>query len=114
LCSSAVKEGSVEMLLFLLPQVAYHYCLLPTKSDDEISVIVLDDDENDDDNKEGTYVKSDSGVLGEEIRVVFSNDVGRVQMPADQWRLCKESALDLLDGLSNHLRSRQDSRTKDK
>ncbi|KAJ2909348.1 hypothetical protein GGI21_001973, partial [Coemansia aciculifera] len=102
------------MLLFLLPQVAYHYCLLPTKSDDEISVIVLDDDENDDDNKEGTYVKSDSGVLGEEIRVVFSNDVGRVQMPADQWRLCKESALDLLDGLSNHLRSRQDSRTKDK
>ncbi|KAJ2643531.1 hypothetical protein GGF44_001125 [Coemansia sp. RSA 1694] len=35
-------------------------------------------------------------------------------MPADQWRLCKESALDLLDGLSNHLRDQQENRTKNK
>ncbi|KAJ2347201.1 hypothetical protein GGH91_001926, partial [Coemansia sp. RSA 2671] len=49
-----------------------------------------------------------------EIRVVLSSDADRVLMPADQWRMCKETALDLLDSLSNHLRERQESRTNNK
>ncbi|KAJ2743549.1 hypothetical protein GGI20_003654 [Coemansia sp. BCRC 34301] len=114
LCLSAVKEGSVEMLRFLLPQVAHQYCLLSAKGElGGAKVIVLDDDDDNEDTKDGAS-KGGSNVLGEEIQVVFSSDAGQVQMATDQLRLCKESALDLLDGLGNHLREQQEARTKNK
>ncbi|KAJ2734564.1 hypothetical protein IW152_002221 [Coemansia sp. BCRC 34962] len=119
LCLSAAKEGPVEMLLFLLPQVAYHYCMLAVKGDGSSdSVIVLKDDDDDDDSivEDATLQGSSSlvSILGEEIRVVLSNDADHVLMPADQWRMCKETALDLLDSLSNHLREQQENRTNNK
>ncbi|KAJ2060643.1 hypothetical protein GGI17_003611 [Coemansia sp. S146] len=122
LCSSVVKEGSVEMLLFLLPQVAYQYCMLAAKdSRNTANVIVVNDDDDDDVSIEDTGTRDHASlkdvaasILGEEIRVVFSSDADRVLMPADQWRMCKETALDLLDSFSNHLREKQENRTSNK
>ncbi|KAJ2821845.1 hypothetical protein GGI24_004103, partial [Coemansia furcata] len=124
LCLSAAKEGSVEMLLFLLPQVAYQYCMLATQSGrntDKVIVVNDDDDEDvsieDDGTNDRTLLKEafdTANILGEEIRVVLSNDADCVLMPTDQWRMCKETTLDLLDGLSNHLRDQQESRTNNK
>ncbi|KAJ2039746.1 hypothetical protein H4S03_001488 [Coemansia sp. S3946] len=119
LCSSVVKEGSVDMLLFLLPQVAYQYCMLAAKDGRTAANVIVVNDDDDDVSIEDASTKDheslkDASILGEEIRVVFSREADRVLMPADQWRMCKETALDLLDSLNNHLRKKQENRTSNK
>ncbi|KAJ1900629.1 hypothetical protein LPJ66_001349 [Kickxella alabastrina] len=121
-CTSAMKESSADMLLFLLPQIAYQYCLYTSskatgagRSADKEKPIVIEDDEDD---KDAMDVDSKDSVLGyiivDEINAVFSLDSSSISLPGDQWRLCKEVGLDLLDTFASHVRVMQMTRVKDK
>ncbi|KAJ2487857.1 hypothetical protein EV174_000288 [Coemansia sp. RSA 2320] len=125
LCTSAMKEGSVDMLMFLLPQVAYQHCLLAaSKGHGFTKPILIDDEDDDDDSDTGNgragseggskLLDENTSIIGEEIKAIFSSSSDSITMAADQWRLCKEAALDLLDSLSNHLREQQASRINNK
>ncbi|KAJ2395689.1 hypothetical protein GGI05_001468, partial [Coemansia sp. RSA 2603] len=119
-CTSAIKESSTDMLLYLLPQIAYQYCLHIDSDKRGDKAIVIDDD---DDNSNGSNMMEvddhDDPALRHialsEIQAVFGYGNDKViSMPADQWRLCKEVCLDLLDSFSNHIRTRQAARVAGK
>ncbi|KAJ2516483.1 hypothetical protein GGI11_003439 [Coemansia sp. RSA 2049] len=123
-CTSIMKESSVDMLLFFLPQTAYHYCIhMKGVSGDltaEIETIEIKDDDTDigkEDTRSTTGEASSSkslNVLTDELKAVLSLDAKSVRMPADQWRLCKEATLDLLDSFSAYLRAQQNNRVSGK
>ncbi|KAJ2607162.1 hypothetical protein EV177_005673 [Coemansia sp. RSA 1804] len=123
-CTSIMKESSVDMLLFFLPQTAYHYCIhMKGVSGDltaEIETIEIKDDGTDigkEDTRRSTGEASSSksmNVLTDELKAVLSLDAKSVRMPADQWRLCKEATLDLLDSFSAYLRAQQNNRVSGK
>ncbi|KAJ2888432.1 hypothetical protein FB639_000648 [Coemansia asiatica] len=135
-CTSAMKESSADMLLFLLPQIAHQYCLnvssdkadhtkSAAKSSDMSSdkPIVIDDDEQDSkDQSTAMDVDDDAAVAARATRHIVSNEIHAVfvpdseipSLPGDQWRLCKEVCLDLLDTFSSHVRSQQSMRVTGK
>ncbi|KAJ1726587.1 serine/threonine-protein kinase M1, partial [Coemansia sp. Benny D160-2] len=123
-CTSIMKESSVDMLLFFLPQTAYHYCIhMKSVSGDltaEIETIEIKDDDTDigkEDTRSTTGEANSSkslNVLTDELKAVLSLDAKSVRMPADQWRLCKEATLDLLDSFSAYLRAQQHNRVSGK
>ncbi|KAJ1719790.1 hypothetical protein LPJ53_005506, partial [Coemansia erecta] len=116
-CTSAIKESSADMLLYLLPQIAYQYCLNIDSVKRKDKAIVIDDD---DDNSNSMAVDSPDDptlhhIVLNEIQAVFGHGNDKaVTIPADQLRLCKEVCLDLLDSFSNHIRTRQAARVAGK
>ncbi|KAI9501954.1 hypothetical protein BX070DRAFT_227651 [Coemansia spiralis] len=119
-CISAMKESSADMLLFFLPQIAYKYCLYKYDAGDKTEVAAIevkDDDDSDEatcDNKSRADDSSRTNILAEEIQAVLSFEVDAMRMPADQWRLCKETTLDLLDTFSAYVREQQKIRISGK
>ncbi|KAJ2787520.1 hypothetical protein GGI15_000651 [Coemansia interrupta] len=120
-CTSAIKESSADMLIYLLPQVAYQYCLSTGSAKHKDKAIVIDDDDDDNskDSSKMTVDDPDDPALRHialsEIQAVFANGADKsAAMPADQLRLCKEVCLDLLDSFSNHIRTRQAARVSGK
>ncbi|ORX70588.1 hypothetical protein DL89DRAFT_136311 [Linderina pennispora] len=122
-CTSAIKEGSTDMLLFLLPQLIYQHCLLSLQdstkpnSPEEVITVGSDDPASEDVDMESgssaTWPRT-LGLISKEIQAVLSCDAEVVRMPAEQWRLCKEAALDLLDSLNRFLRTQQSARAASK
>ncbi|KAJ2851932.1 hypothetical protein IWW36_000705 [Coemansia brasiliensis] len=96
-CLGAVREGSVELLMFLLPHVAFQYSLLNC-SDTADAPIVIDD--NDDNSGENTKLHA----AVDELLAVFSYDAAEICMNADQLRQCRISALELLDTYDAYVR----------
>ncbi|KAJ1964146.1 hypothetical protein GGI12_001602, partial [Dipsacomyces acuminosporus] len=122
-CTSAVREGSADMLLFLLPRIVYQICLLSCQQCKPIPVYDGDGDGDDeggpDGGSEGSRVSdgdysAKTSSVSEEIRAVLSCDSELVKMPADQWRLCKDAVINLLDVLRASARAQQAKRVANK
>ncbi|KAJ1933340.1 hypothetical protein FBU59_006058, partial [Linderina macrospora] len=120
-CTSAIKEGSTDMLLFILPQLVYQHCLLSPQSSTKPStpahVITVDsqDSASEDVDMEGSSANMTAiDLISQEILAVLSCSAEDVRMPNDQWRQCKEATLGLLDSLNKCLRRLQDGRAADK
>ncbi|KAJ2552151.1 hypothetical protein EV175_003424, partial [Coemansia sp. RSA 1933] len=122
-CTSIMKESSADMLLFFLPQAAYQYCIHKqgTSTEADIETIEIKDDDTSDSEKDGkspmsigSALNGQTHVLSSELQAVLSSDAKTVRMPADQWRLCKEAALDLLDSFSAYVRTQQSNRVSGK
>ncbi|KAJ1905664.1 hypothetical protein LPJ81_001801 [Coemansia sp. IMI 209127] len=119
-CTSIMKESSADTLLFFLPQVAYHYCVHKQggSSATDIETIEIKDDDSDSGKEDKGPISvassSQTHVLSNELQSVLSSDARAVRMPADQWRLCKEAALDLLDSFSAYVCMQQNNRVSGK
>ncbi|KAJ2697835.1 hypothetical protein FB645_005817 [Coemansia sp. IMI 203386] len=132
-CTSAMKESTADMLLFLLPQIAHQYCLsvgseyvnLCARNDtnNDKPILINDDDDNDDEQNsknnlsmdiDGPHAASKRHYVSNEIHAVFLPEPDTLSLPGDQWRLCKEVCLDLLDTFSSHVRSQQSARVAGK
>ncbi|KAJ1804134.1 hypothetical protein LPJ56_006808, partial [Coemansia sp. RSA 2599] len=137
-CTSAMKESSADMLLFLLPQTAHQYCLSTGSNMAQSSAksaagnnngkddngndkpIIIDDDEQDANDSftamdvDGASAAMPRHIVSSEIHAVFLPESEMHSLPGDQWRLCKEVCLDLLDTFSSHVRSQQSLRVTGK
>ncbi|KAJ1866049.1 hypothetical protein LPJ78_002145 [Coemansia sp. RSA 989] len=100
-CLGAIREGSVEFLMFLLPHVAFQYSLLNCSDSSEVP-IVIDDDDNDNNDDKGQNAQLHAAV--DELLAVFSYDSAEICMDADQLRQCRISALELLDTYDSYVR----------
>ncbi|KAJ2573297.1 hypothetical protein IW140_000342, partial [Coemansia sp. RSA 1813] len=119
-CTSIMKESSADTLLFFLPQAAYQYCIhrQGASSEAEIETIEIKDDDSDSGNEDKSMMSGNSSiqahVLSSELQAVLTLDAKEGRMPVDQWRLCKEAALDLLDSFSAYVRTQQNNRVNGK
>ncbi|KAJ2120198.1 hypothetical protein IW147_005269 [Coemansia sp. RSA 720] len=100
-CLGAVKEGSAELLRFVLPQVVYQYVLQRQGKGDDSALIVVDDDED----------SACADAVVDELLAVLADDAAEPRMGADQLRLCRVAALELLDACDSHVRTQQHQRT---
>ncbi|KAJ2774200.1 hypothetical protein IWQ56_000677, partial [Coemansia nantahalensis] len=124
-CLSAIKEGAVDFVRFVLPHLAHQYCLQRRCPDRAQAgpILVKDDDASGDDiamsDGEGGKAADEAAaarpdVVVSELLAVLSCSAGDAPIPEDQLRLCKVAALELLDGCSNHVRAQQAARTAGK
>ncbi|KAJ2500918.1 hypothetical protein GGH96_002332 [Coemansia sp. RSA 1972] len=102
-CLGAVKEGSAELLRFVLPQVVHQYVLQRQGKGDDSAPIVVDDDKD----------SADADAVVDELLAVLT-DGAEPRMGADQLRLCRVAALELLDVCDSHVRIQQQQRTAGK
>ncbi|KAJ2169701.1 hypothetical protein GGH15_000284 [Coemansia sp. RSA 562] len=102
-CLGAVKEGSAELLRFVLPQVVYQYVLQRQGKGDDSAPIVVDDDDD----------SACADVVVDELFAVLADDA-EPRMGADQLRLCRVAVLELLDVCDSHVRTQQQQRTAGK
>ncbi|KAJ2792523.1 hypothetical protein H4R20_006740, partial [Coemansia guatemalensis] len=124
-CTSAIKESPVDLVLFMLPQIVYQYCMGQSndvKKEDSELIVVKDDDDDvsmGDANvgagqATGAAESAAKNIAVSEILAVLSSGAGDCQMGADEQRRCKATTLELLDAFSSHLRTRQEARTANK
>lgn len=122
LCISAMKEGTVDMLLLLLSPLAYQYCFGNQPPQQQIkgwsrhnSTTIMVDDDSDEEMEDLDSKTQETNVVVDEIMAVLDSDANLLSvMPVEQLRLCKETALDLLDGFGTRLRRLQKTRTDNK
>ncbi|KAJ2712714.1 hypothetical protein H4R19_002612, partial [Coemansia spiralis] len=119
-CLSTIKEGPVDLVRFILPHVAHQYCLQRRgcpATDNAEPILIKDSDCDDVASDSEAVPRPDAAmavVVVSELQAVLSCDAGGAAMAADQLRMCKVAALELLDACSSHVRVQQAARTAGK
>ncbi|KAJ2161731.1 hypothetical protein GGF46_001235 [Coemansia sp. RSA 552] len=125
-CLSTIREGDVDLLMFILYRLAYQYCLQrhdPARKTAE-PILVDDDDDGDTemtlDGKQGRLELQTAGatengdILADELLAVLTSDAAAWPGPNDQLLRCHVAGLELMDAFSGHVRAQQASREANK